>query len=320
MKEQKLFGYNNVYWDLASQYSIAAVNERSYLKKLFSFLSANLQEEFDRFQFYIFFSHDPQAIPMSATFPGNNKVLIWFSDESGRQPNHIKDSFRIIFKNYVHEESRNVFANALGYINDYENEDKCIIQKDVSVFFAGNLNENRFPLYRMLLLERYPVLHILNVLPEPVSNRLIHRIKHKVLDLSRGEAAFHFSLGFRSGLRYPDYFNLLLRSRYVIAPRGFESSETFRHFEALSAGCILISEPVPNTSLYPDPPFLTFKTIAELQEVLKKVERGEYDEGRLVQSHKRFFESYMTVEASAKRMANICFTYRQHETTESTPQ
>jgi len=248
---------------------------------------------------------------MSANFPGNNKVLIWFSDESGRQPDHIRNNYRIIFKNYVQQESGNVFANALGYINEYEEENKDVIQKDISVFFAGNLNQNRFPLYRMLLLQRYPFLRVLNILPQQVSRRIIHLIKHKILDLSSGDTVFCFSRGFRSGLRYSDYFKLLLRSQYVIAPRGFESSETFRHFEALSAGCILISEPMPATSLYPDPPFLMFKTMGELQEILKKLERGQYDEERLVQSHKRFFESHLTVEASARRMAKICLTYHE---------
>lgn len=301
-----VFGYANVFWDTASDYSLAQVNERVYLTQFFFALKEKMGGEFQKFAFYLLFSHNPLVAPHSAIIDSANKVLFWFSDESGAEPQHLFKNYQFIFKSYLQLEKGNCFANTLGFVNEGNDLTNTETPKSINIFFAGNLNVNREQLYHQLFLKKFPGYSWTSWLPRFVIRKLIMYWRRRHLNLSEDNSVFLFSNGFKSGLDYQQYRDYLSRSRYVLCPRGFESAETFRHFEALAAGCLVISEPLPQNSLYPEPPFLFYNTLNDLLAIFRKIESSEVDEDDLRERHKAFYESHASVGANAKRVGNIC--------------
>ena len=66
-----------------------------------------------------------------------------------------------------------------------------------------------------------------------------------------------FTSGFARGLTPAAYGEKLAHSKIVLCPRGFASTETFRHIEAMRAGAVVISEPLPDLPMYRDSPIIT---------------------------------------------------------------
>ncbi len=62
--------------------------------------------------------------------------------------------------------------------------------------------------------------------------------------------------GFARGLSPETYGRKLALSKTVLCPRGFSSTDTFRHVEALRAGAVVISEPLPDLHLYRGSPII----------------------------------------------------------------
>ena len=64
----------------------------------------------------------------------------------------------------------------------------------------------------------------------------------------------NFTSGFKAGLSPDQYGSMLTDSKVVLCPKGFDSTETFRHMEAIRAGAVVISEPLPDTHFYRNSP------------------------------------------------------------------
>lgn len=304
-----IFDYDNVYLDTKSDYDLNKINEKQYLKKLFYELKKVLNEEFTSFDFYILFSHDPAVIPASFEVTKKNKILLWFSDETGAFPSHLTGNYAVILKCYVKKEDGNVYSNPLGVVNEFTDHSNLIAErKDTAVFFSGNFNKNRIDLYRLLFFRKFKSLPFSKILPNLALNIIFRYLK--VNNLSESNNVFLFSTKFKSGLGYKKYFDYLLHSKYILCPRGFKSSETFRHIEALHCGCIIISEPMPDVSIYDNNPFLIYKDTADLNEILNKVANNEYDESSLIESHKAFYKDKLEVKVIASRIAEICRTHK----------
>mgnify|MGYP001628136024 FL=1 len=61
-------------------------------------------------------------------------------------------------------------------------------------------------------------------------------------------------------------------------------TECFRHFEAMRAGCVIISEPLPDTPFYKDSPLIQIK---DWNEGCKVVEDLLNDESKLEEIHRK---------------------------------
>jgi len=77
------------------------------------------------------------------------------------------------------------------------------------------------------------------------------------------------------------YSDLLAGSCISLVPRG-NSPETFRFFEALRAGCIVICEPLPDHWFYRGAPVITVRDWSELPAVVLPLVR---DQVRLEELH-----------------------------------
>jgi hypothetical protein len=300
-----LFNYENVYWDTKSNYDKKTINELQYLEKLFLNLKRLLATDFVEFDFYILFSHDSTVTPDSFYIERKNKVLFWFSDESGTFPAHLTENYNLIFKSYVKKEYLNVFSNPLGYVNEFENYYNLISdQKNIDVFFSGCLNDNRVRLYKLLFLRKFKSLFFLKILPYQIFKIIFEFFEIK--DLGENKNVFLFSSKFKSGLNYKSYYEFLLQSKFILCPKGFDSTETFRHIETLHSGGIVISEKMPDTSIYADNPFITYDNLDELNDILNKVAHHHYDEKELISKHQLFYKNKLEINVVALRISELC--------------
>lgn len=304
---QNFLKYKNVFIDSASEFSLEQVNEKSYLKSLFRLLEDMFSEKFNSFQFYVLFSRYVGTIPDSNSIQHPNKILLWFSEESGELPVHISDNYKVVFKSYLTAEGQNIFSNPLGYVNEFETIERANqANKDIRLFFAGNLNHNRRELYDMFFFQKFPYLRMLKFLPYSISGLFFNRLGIRNLSIKRKKFVIFFFDGFKRGLDYKTYSNLLSRSQFVLCPRGFISTETFRHAEASSNNCIVISERLPNIRIYEDHPFIQYGSYKELGSILDKISNESLDTKSLAKKNAGFYQKRLHIKAVAQYIFEKC--------------
>jgi hypothetical protein len=303
-----------VFIDSASEYNLDEVNERNYLISLFKLLSEILADDFSSFHFCLLFSRFVGTVPESRAANKPKKVLFWFAEESGELPYHICNDYLIVFKSYIKSEQQNIYSNPLGYVNEFENNNQeSSIQKDINLFFAGNLNHNRRKLYELFFFKKFPYLKFLRLFPFSIPGLFFSRLGISNLSIRRRKYVVLFFDGFKKGLNYRAYRNLLSRSHYVLCPRGFISTETFRHEEALSNNCIVISESMPDVTLYANNPFLLYQSFDELALILKNIKDGIYDRRELSENHFDFYIRHLHINSVAEYISRICLSYLRKE-------
>lgn len=262
---------DRIFYDSASAYTWSELNESTFLIRMFSELKRLMADTFLDYKFYILSSHNMHAQPESISDPSPNKVLIFISDERSSIPRHLQTNYLAIFKGYLQCEfpRTNIFPFNLGYVNNVPVYPiKPVEDRRINVFFAGNLNYNRLKLYRSI----HPVYQKLS----PVIFRTVASINARMngrmlmradLSHSLSNSILYFTDGFKRGLSPEEYGRTLADSCIVLCPKGFNSPETFRHFEAMRAGAVVISEPLPDTHFYRDSPIII---VSDWQEGLAK--------------------------------------------------
>ena len=160
--------------------------------------------------------------------PDLQTVVFYLSNEDGRLPDYVK-AVAALFTPYPPEASYpHVYPIPLGPgVWPVSKNPTPVEQRPVDVFFSGRkLHRRKAALDAMDRLERDP------------------EVQTKV----------HRTQGFGQGLSQSEYSTALSQAKLVIAPEGNFSNVTFRHFEALQHGCVVISAPLPDAWCYRDFP------------------------------------------------------------------
>jgi hypothetical protein len=266
----------NVILDDASAYAWSDLNETVFLTKFFEHLKSEMGERFEQYNFYIVSSHKPGAVPHSVSSDHRRKVLFFISDDQSSIPIDLKDHYLAIFKTHLpHEISdSNIFPFNLGYVREVpELPVISTTDRPIDVFFSGNLNKNRFEFYHSL----HP---IIKHLPIAIAAGVARRCKlRKDLSLILPKSQISFTDGFKRGLSPTRYGELLAQSKIALCPKGNVSRETFRHVEAIRAGAIVISQPLPNTHFYRKAPIFI---ISNWRDALKEIRLLLRDHSRLL--------------------------------------
>lgn len=303
----KFNNYTNVFYDSASAYKLEEVNEHIYLIKLFEIIKFKLSTEFESFHFYILFSHNHNVIPFSKAIKHENKILFWFSEESGDFPSSLINDYKLIFKSYIKKEDKNVFSNPLGCVNEFFLSNVSTdCQKDISLFFSGNLNPKRYNLYSLFFLKKYRFFKFLNLVSFPFYRFFFFKLRVYNLSIKRLNYVVLFSNKFKSGLSYNKYNIYLKRANYVICPSGFQSNETFRHIEALANNCIVISEPMPDVSIYFENPFLIFRNKLELKSIINDIENNHINYQEIKTKHEKFYNNNFSLDSFSNNVVQKC--------------
>lgn len=312
---KNLFQEENILFDGASIYpDFEKLNEYHYLKELFHQLKKQINH-FSDYEFVIFCG-DNRILPESLGIPNpNNKkrVLLYLSDETGYVPTTFSNKYYKIFKIHLKREysEYNIFPFPLGYASGVE-ELPYIKPSDreYSCFFSGNLNPGRErfwfhflnPIERFVLKLQIGQLRLSNI----YTKRILLRFKHfSEFDKKYNNSIIRFTSKFGTGYDKNEYSALLQKSRIAICPKGFFTTECFRHYEAMRAGCIIISEPLPKTYFYANSPIIEISDWSDLNDIIEELENSPELQNKLSIASKEWYNSHMSEEAIATYMTNI---------------
>ncbi|MBB5751884.1 hypothetical protein [Prosthecomicrobium pneumaticum] len=245
---------------LRSEYDFELLCEKRFLSAMFSELANIMKAEFARFHFVICSGGSGDDLEIET--PAETTVVIVISDEHARVPLGLCSRTRLVFKSYLPGEglTKNLYSFPLGYVESTASslEKLSAGARPIRVFFSGNLNGQREPLLRALGTPMWCP----RLLPAAVVRSI-----HPSLDYSGAfrNSYVKFTSGFRQGLSGEDYGAMLERSKIVICPPGFYSVETFRHFEAMRAGCVVVTAPLPPLYFYEGAPHMVLHSWKDLK-------------------------------------------------------
>ena len=271
-----LLGHKNLHYEQNSHYPFYELNESEFIKKIFVELREMMGISFFDYEFFIFSNHDVSKKPHSVNFHSEKKkVLLYFSDEQGQNPKDFSDEYFAIFKSYLPKETAlpNVFPLSLGYVKDVPEVAVVPFEERVyNVFFSGNLNTNRIDFYRSLSCLKY-------LIPSKkfVFKSLCNLLLKTKSDFSNyfPDSIIKFNGKFRSGLNPLKYGEILVHSKVALCPKGFSSPECFRHYESIRAGCIVISEKLPDNELYRNSPIIQVENWDQGLEIVRGLLKNE---------------------------------------------
>ncbi|MEX2592082.1 MAG: hypothetical protein WD426_04855 [Anditalea sp.] len=217
-----------------------------------------MKERMMEYEFYIFSNHNHHVKPRSIhRRTDKKKVLLYLSDENNIDPIDLSNDYFAIFKAYLGSYLKvpNVFPLTLGCVKGVPELPIIPINKrKINVFFRGNLNKSRIDFYRNFS----PIKRILP--PRKILKRLLY-IKLLIKFKNNFSCVFPnsiiiFNKAFKSGLMVQEYGEVIANSKIILCPNGFTSAESFRHYEAMRAGCVVISEKLPEIDFYRGSPII----------------------------------------------------------------
>lgn len=284
-----IFKFKNIHFDKNSRHKFEQLNESLFLEKVIDQLANTMGTSFFNYEFYIFSHQGAEHWPSSVkTDSDKKKVLLFFSDELGIDPKPYSNHYHAIFKAYIGNLStaKNVFPLPLGYVKDVPQLPiKPINERSVNVFFRGNFNNNRLDFYRSLSKFKFVIPKTFKKHPGFFRSLLMKFQNDFSTRFPR--SIIRFNDGFKTGLTPKEYGKVLAESKIVLCPKGFDMPESFRHFESMRAGCVILSEKLPETEFYTDSPIIEVKNwtegISKVNELLSKPAKMEILQKKIIE-------------------------------------
>lgn len=300
---QLISNYTNVFFDPGSKHSFEQLHEKEYLLKILEQLRIKLGQDFKEFSFIVFSANGSGYTPASGdeTFQGKKKVLFYISDEMGTTAEELQHKYYRIFKSYLpYNSNNNIYPFPLGHVDKIHfrtDEIMNINARKYNVFFSGNLNKSRAGFFKQFSSSLIPAF----LLKYLIKFRSVkHYLIKKANKENTAQSYINFTTGFKQGLSPEEYKELMLNSKIAFCPRGFRSAETFRHLEAMSAGCIVISEKLPDNFLYRDCPIIQVTSWDEAIPIIKKLLENPAVMEQLQQKTIHFWENNYSDTAIAE--------------------
>ena len=101
-----------------------------------------------------------------------------------------------------------------------------------------------------------------------------------------------------------EYMKEMANTKICLAPRG-TSFETFRHYEAASVGCVVVSDRLPPTWFYRNSPFVFVKDWRKVDEILDRLLRDPSNLKRLHEETLRWWNSQLSPAALAEFVIDV---------------
>jgi hypothetical protein len=308
---QKIGNFENVFNDSNSQTSFNDLIQKDFFLNLFEALSYELKERFNDYFFCIFSTHDVSLLPaiINQNLNSDKLILFYISEETGYIPENLRVYFKAIFKTHMaYEPGGNIHSLTLGYIDEVIFSTvnlPTIEERNINIFFSGNLQRNRSDLYRQFSILRYIPLQILaNLIRGPLINIFLKLFGSNYSSETK-KIKVKFTNGFMRGYSKKEYKDLLLQTKILFCPKGFQMTETFRLFEGLNAGCIVISERLPEVDIYRNVPAIQIDSWKEGLEIAEKLLSNPVLLSKVQNDGILWWQSNCSYSSVAKRIVNI---------------
>jgi len=273
----------NVFYE-SPFYPFDDLNEAIFIKMIFSSLNQLMKAEFMEYEFYILSSGwEQDKLPESVSYMTNKKkVLIYISDNSGNVPYYLSPYYFAIFKVHLQLGKflvNNIFNFPLGYVKNVPKFPVLnITERKFSVFFSGNLNRNRLPFFFNLFFAKNPVKIIKKGIEILIKIKFLKNLFTIFkFDFKFSNSYIRFTNGFKKGISPEKYGEIISDSKIVLCPKGFNLPECFRHYEAMRAGCVIISEKLPPTHFYSDSPIIQIQNWKDGFDIINKLLKDDVE-------------------------------------------
>jgi hypothetical protein len=246
---------------------------------------------------FVIYGNNGNDLPLSRFIQHNKKILIWRSNEN--KLNHVselKKQYKHIFTNY-HWDSDNTTSLQLGCHSDTKN--KTIIPIKERLFnttFVGCLNRNRVQIISELLNvnSKWIALGML------FNKKFTLKVINQILKYKYNNDYYQFNDGFNNGMNGEDYNFILRNTKIALVPKGWVNTETFRLYEAMKWGCVVISEELPTRTYYKDIPIIQVKNWKEGLRIANKLITDILKLERMSKANKEYYKRNLSIEATAK--------------------
>lgn len=245
--------------------------EYNYYINIFQHIKQLLGFEFNNYEF-LFYSKIIQHGEVSddEIIPDKNNphlVVFYISDETSSIPHKLASRSKSVFKVYLKKHSEgNVYYFPLGYANGEGLYPKPMRERTNNVFFIGQFTRSRIKFYKELT--------GLTFIPD---NILLGFKRFLPSDLSKKfeKSKIAFTSGFTAGLNRKLYNEMLYNSKIIICPYGSVTYETFRHYEAMRAGCVVITLKMPLVRSFEGSPIIQLESWDQIWKSINDLLRDE---------------------------------------------
>lgn len=280
--------------NLPFEEGIARHCEKIYLKGIISHLQRMCETELE-IHFYIGVTNLKISLQPSFVSKQTKKACIIIDEFLDIQP-QLLNQFDVVFQAYIqhNELPKNYFHFPLGYTENLkEVETKPINERTLDVFFSGSLHTGRIKFFKEV--------SFIGFLPYRISKKIQKKFKFKY-DNYFPNAYIRFTNGFMSGLSGEDYTKMLNNSKIVLCPAGVSKIESFRIFEALKMGNVLIADQLPDKLNFKNSPIIQVQDWRGLKDMIVNfLENNELLENTSKES-RSFYDSNFSENAMAEKI------------------
>lgn len=296
----------NVTSNVADFFGHASVCQGAYLGGILSQLQVELGSRFADYDFLLFeIEHGDPHYLRTHDFSARKTVVFYLGNEVGTIPHELmRTPVHAVFMHYLPEGATgyaNLFGLPLGYVSSTPQYPVLpVAERPTNVFFSGATHYTRLP-----LLQHFTGW---DAVPFRLWNAMYHRFfKERVAyryDDQYPNSLIRFNRqGFKSGFAPEEFGRLLYECKIALCPQGVINPETYRHFEALRAGCVVVSAPLPTQYYYTGSPIVTLPDWRGLDAVIANLLA---DADRLAQRQQAglaWWNEICSETAVARRMA-----------------
>jgi hypothetical protein len=257
-----------------------------------------LKKKLKGFKDYLFviYGNNGNDLPLSRHIQHDKKVLIWRSNENKlNRVDELKKNYKHIFTNYYFDNT-NSTSLQLGYHTETKNKTIIPIKERLfGISFTGCLNRNRIQIASTLT--NIPIKWL--SLGMVFNKKLTLKIVNGIIKWKYPKDYYQFNDGFNNGLNEEDYNFILKNTKIALCPKGWVNQETFRLYESMKWGCVVISEDLPNRSYYKGIPIIEVKDWSEGIEIANRLIEDTNELERLSKKNIQFYKDNLSAESTA---------------------
>lgn len=284
--------------------------EGEYWREVITHLEKKMGDDFSKYKFRILSLKTHQK-PDVEHYADPMTILIVLGDNSGEHYTEMFSGFRVVFKVHLPDAYENIYPVPLGYTNmQLFGSSESVINRTINVFYSGNINAHRVDLWRALSFKN----------PWPRRNIRSRLIRRGIVWVIRRlnlcnsfifpfpDSIIRFTPGFAKGMDAEDYSCHLIESKISISPFGFGRAECFRHFESMRAGCIVITDRLPDTWYFKDSPIIQINHWTSLKSLVGSLLANPQQMEEIQQKTIKWWEQFCSPSAVAAYMADVIST------------
>ncbi len=266
--------------------------ESNYVERIMCSIQRNV--DVHKYEYMIVNGYEANGIDVRLI---NERTIVFIFDEHCRKYEQITSKAKVVLQAYIGESEilgSNHFCLPLGHNRSFEPVPYIDINnRTTNVFFIGNLHKGRKKFFNWLAGFSLPFF---------IAHRLQKLLKLN-FDNSFPSSYIRFTAAFNTGLDASEYSKMIANTKLVLCPGGSVSVESFRLYEAMMQGCIVITEQLPERSLFKKCPVIQIKNWKDTSGLIKSLLADPINMQELSQATLDWYHAHASPEVIGKNIS-----------------